>query len=74
MLLDNKIPVGKRSIEGDGDHYYAGFPSVAMTLEFNTECHYGEGNTNICACMHANSDVLFLEKYDYSCVTDDDQF
>lgn len=75
MLLDDKIPVGKRSVETDGDHYYAGYPRMSMTVEYNTDdCHFGDGNTNICACLHSNSDVLFLEKYDYSCLSNDDEF
>jgi hypothetical protein len=74
MRIDDDIPVGKRSVEGDGDHYYAGYPKIAMTMEFNTECYHGDGSTNICACMHANSDLLFLKEYDYKCMDNDDEF
>ena len=74
MLLDNHVPVGKRSVAEDGDHYYAGYKQIPMTMEFNTECHTGEGMTNICACVHANSDLLAMEKYDYSCLDTDDVY
>ena len=74
MLLDNHVPVGKRSVAEDGDHYYVGYKQIPMTMEFNTECHTGEGMTNICACVHANSDLLAMEKYDYSCLDTDDVY
>jgi hypothetical protein len=63
-FLDQKTWVGKRFIETDGDHYYTGYASSSMALEFNTECHYGsEGATDICTCIPQNSDTLAIETY-----------
>lgn len=61
-LLRDHIYVGKRSINMDGDHYYSGYPGVAMTMEYNTECHvFPNKSTDICACVHDNSDKLARE-------------
>lgn len=72
-LIDEHIDAGKRFIQSDGDHYYCGFDGSSMTIEFNTECHYGnEGATDVCTCNVMNSDNLAMEKYDASvssCVT-----
>lgn len=63
-FLADKTWVGKRFIQTDGDHYYTGYSSSSMALEFNTECHYGqEGATDICTCVPQNSDTLALELY-----------
>jgi len=63
-FLDEKTLVGKRFIQTDGDHYYTGYSSSSMALEFNTECHYGaEGATDICTCIPQNSDTLAIETY-----------
>ena len=62
MLLDNKIPVGKRFIQEDGDHYYSGYSGLTMAIEFNTECHYGDdGATDVCTCVSQNSDTYAVE-------------
>ena len=64
MLLDNQIPVGKRFIQSDGDHYYSGYSGLSMALEFNTECHYGDdGATDVCTCVSQNSDTLAVEQF-----------
>lgn len=61
-LLNDEIPVGKRAINRDGDHYYSGYPGVAMTMEYNTECHiFVNKSTDICGCVHDNSYKLAEE-------------
>lgn len=58
-LLDKDIPVGKRAIDGDGDHYYSGYSGMSMCIEYNTEeCHFGIGETDVCACSRENSNRL----------------
>jgi len=56
-LLKSRAYVGKRSILADGDHYYTGYRASSMSVEYNTECHYGQsGDTDICTCIPQNSD------------------
>lgn len=63
-FLDEHTLVGKRFIQSDGDHYYTGYTSSSMALEFNTECHYGAaGTTDICTCDPQNSDTLAIDKF-----------
>jgi len=56
-LLKSRAYVGKRSILADGDHYYTGYRASSMSVEYNTECHFGQaGDTDICTCVPQNSD------------------
>lgn len=69
-FLNDRTFVGKRFIQDDGDHYYTGYASSSMALEFNTECHYGaKGTTDICMCNPQNSDYLALEEQSLTGVT-----
>lgn len=72
-MLDNDTPVGKRAINGDGDHYYVGYEGTSMSLEYNTEqCHYGVGETDTCTCNHYNSNELGVGmSSDSICLHDD---
>jgi len=64
-LLSNDIPVGKRAITGDGDHYYTGYSGSSLSVEYNTEqCHFGIGETDTCTCNKYNSNEL---EYAASC-------
>jgi hypothetical protein len=67
-LIDQKQLVGKREVLTDGDHYYVGYEGLSMTIEYNTECHYGQdGTTDLCTCVSTNSDrwaLDHLESYD----------
>lgn len=64
-LLENDNAVGKRAIDGDGDHYYTGYDGSSMCIEYNTEqCHYGIGETDTCTCNRYNSNEL---EYAASC-------
>lgn len=61
-LMVDQIPVGKRMVTFDGDHYYSGYPGLAMTIEYNTECHFGTGTSDICTCSAMNSNFLAQDK------------
>merc|ERR1711918_264234 len=64
LLKSDEVPVGKRFIKNDGDHYYSAYPDLSMTVEYNTECHlasYGSGDTDICTCVPMNSDLWAVE-------------
>lgn len=75
-LLDANIPVGKRAIQQDGDHYYSGYSGSSMCIEYNTEsCHYGIGETDVCGCNRENSNLVEdLIGSDTLCDTYDDLF
>merc|ERR1711998_387204 len=61
-LLEGQIPTGKRAINHDGDHYYTGPSGISLSFEYNTECHvFVNKSTDICTCVHENSDKLAKE-------------
>jgi hypothetical protein len=69
-FLNDHTLVGKRFIQEDGDHYYTGYSSSSMAIEFNTECHYGaKGTSDICMCNPQNSDYLAVEEQTVTGVT-----
>lgn len=71
-LLEDDEYVGKRAIQNDGDHFYVGYRGTAMSIEYNTECHHGEGETNTCTCLKENSNQLAnASGVHYDCYHDD---
>ena len=65
VILDEHLLVGERFILADGDHYYVGFEGSSLSVEFNTECHYGDvGISDICTCVEMNSEDWAMAHYD----------
>jgi hypothetical protein len=65
VILDEHLLVGERFILADGDHYYVGFEGSSLSVEFNTECHYGNvGISDICTCVEMNSEDWAMAHYD----------
>lgn len=73
-ILANKIPTARRAINKDGDHYYAGYPQMPMTIEYNVATyHHGNGESNVCGCVAENSARLCAE-LNKTIVLQDDHF
>merc|ERR1719198_2603505 len=76
-IFSDSIPVGERrdfaklttGIENHTTHYYTGYKG-SIAWEMNVQCSTDDGAPDVCACLGANNDELFLQREGYSCASD----